>query len=99
MFRWNALFCRKQGLNHCDICRGGAFLTLLYVKGDALSFIERLKAGSIDGGMMNKYVRTVFLLEKTKALTVIKPLYSSISHSDNLLSEYLLRFQTSGRHF
>jgi hypothetical protein len=37
--------------------------------------------------MMNKYIRTVFLLYEAVALAVIKPLHDSISHSDNLLSK------------
>jgi hypothetical protein len=48
---------------------------------------------------MNKYIRTVFLLNKTVAFAVIKPLYTSISHCDNLLSNKFSWFQTSGCHF
>jgi hypothetical protein len=36
---------------------------------------------------MNKYIRTIFLLNKSIALATIKPLYDSISHSDTLLSK------------
>jgi hypothetical protein len=37
--------------------------------------------------MVNKYIRTVFLLYEAVALAVIKPLHDSISHGDNLLSK------------
>jgi hypothetical protein len=37
--------------------------------------------------MMNKYIRTVFLLNEAKTLAVIKPFYSSIRHNDILLSK------------
>jgi hypothetical protein len=37
--------------------------------------------------MMNKYIRTAFLSNEAKAFLVIKPLYCSIGHSDNLLSK------------
>ena len=32
--------------------------------------------------MMNKYIRTIFLLNETVAFAAIKPFYNSFSHSD-----------------
>jgi hypothetical protein len=35
--------------------------------------------------MMNKYIRTIFLLNKPKTFLVAKPFNNSISHGDTLL--------------
>jgi len=35
--------------------------------------------------MVNKYIITLFLLDKSKPFCVIEPLYNSFSHCDNLL--------------
>jgi hypothetical protein len=69
-------------LNYSDIYCSRAFFTLFYVKGNPIAFIKRLETGCIDSRMMNEYIRTVFLLDKTKTFSVIKPLHGSISHSD-----------------
>jgi len=74
-------------LSHSYIYCGRAFLTLLYVKGDSVAFLKRLETGSIDPSMVNKYIGTIFLFNKTVTFTVIKPLYSSTCHSDTLLSK------------
>lgn len=37
--------------------------------------------------MMDKNIRSIFLLDKSKTFLVAKPLYSSISHCDTLLSK------------
>jgi hypothetical protein len=36
---------------------------------------------------MNKYIRTIFLLDEAVALAAVKPFYYSISHGDILLSK------------
>jgi hypothetical protein len=36
--------------------------------------------------MMNKHIGTAFLLNEAVTLAIVKPLHSSISHSNNLLS-------------
>jgi hypothetical protein len=37
--------------------------------------------------MMNKYIRTVFLLNEAKTLAAVKPFYNSIRQNDILLSK------------
>jgi hypothetical protein len=37
--------------------------------------------------MMNKHIRTIFLLNEAIAFAAVKPFYNSISHSDALLSK------------
>ena len=60
--------------------------TLLDIKGDLVAFIKGFKASGIDRGMMNEYIRSIFLLDKTKTFLIVKPFYSSISHDTILLS-------------
>jgi hypothetical protein len=38
--------------------------------------------------MVHKHIRSVFLLNETETFSVIKPLYSSIYHTDILLPKY-----------
>jgi len=84
--RRNALFTQNIRLNHSDICCGRTFLSLLYVKGNSVTFIERFKTVCIDCRMMNKHIRSVFLLNESEPFMVIKPLNSSIGHDNILLS-------------
>jgi len=62
-------------------------LTLLYVKGNSITFVKSLKSGRIDSGMMNKHIRSIFLFNETVAFTAVKPFYNASSHSDTLLSK------------
>jgi len=86
--RKNALFTQKIRLNHSDICSGRAFLPLLYIKGNSIAFIEGFKTVCIDCRMMNKHIRSVFLLNESEPFMVAKPLNSSIGHDNILLSKY-----------
>jgi hypothetical protein len=48
---WNGgafIFCYTSGLHNGNIDGRRSFLTLLYVKGNAIAFIEGLETGSID---------------------------------------------------
>jgi len=63
-------------------------LALLDVEGHSITFIKRFETNSIDTGMMNKYIRTIFLFDESKSFSRIKPLYNSICHNDILLSKY-----------
>ena len=74
-------------LDHVDIYCGRAFFALLYVKGNLVAFSERLEAAPINARMMNKYVRTVFSLNKAVPLFVTEPLYDSICHNDTPFSK------------
>jgi hypothetical protein len=69
-----------------DIYCSGALIALLYIKGHPIAFAQAFKAGCVDTRVMNKYVRSVFLLDKTVAFTVIKPFYYTTGHDNILLS-------------
>jgi hypothetical protein len=75
----------KAELDNGYIDSSRSFLTLLNIKGNTIAFLEAFKAGCIDGGMMNKHIFAVFLLNKAKTFGIIKPFDNSISHSDTLL--------------
>ncbi len=62
------------------------FRTLLDVKGDAVAFAQALKTACVDCRMMDENIRSIFLHDKSKPFLIAKPLYSSILHSDFLLS-------------
>jgi hypothetical protein len=60
---------------------------LFYVKAHPVAVIKALEPGHVDGGMVNEYVATLFLLNKTESLFIAKPFYDSVCHSDILLSK------------
>ena len=74
-------------LDYSNIYSSRTFLALLYVKGYPVTLEKGLKTGRIDSRMMNKYISSIFILNKTVAFFFVKPFYSSISHSDALLSK------------
>src|SRR5210317_1956748 len=84
--RRNALFTQNIRLHQSDICSSKTFLSLLYVKGNSIAFIEGFKTVCIDCRMMNKHISSVFLLNESEPFMVIKPLNSSIGHDNILLS-------------
>ena len=59
---------------------------LLYVERNLVAFIQGLEPRCIDSCMMNKYIRTIFLLNEAVTFTVIEPFHNTLSHSDTLLS-------------
>jgi hypothetical protein len=77
----------KKLLNYCYICGGRPFLALLYIKCNPVTFIKGFKSGRIDTGVMNEYIRAIFLFDKPKSLLIAEPFHCSISHRDNLLSK------------
>jgi hypothetical protein len=60
----------------------GTFGSLFNFEGNLITFVERPESSRIDSGMMNENIRTIFLLDETITLTVIKPLYNAICHYD-----------------
>ena len=44
----DTLFILNRKLNHSDICSRRTFLSLLYVKGNFVAFIEGFKTGGVD---------------------------------------------------
>ena len=77
----------KTKLDYSNVRCCGTFLALLNVKGNPIAFIKGLESGCIDSLMMNKYIRSIFLLNEAVAFAAVKPFYNSISHNDILLSK------------
>jgi len=77
----------KSRLIHGHIGSRRTFLSLLDVKGHAITFAEGFKTGRINCTMMHKYIRSIFLLDESKTFVVIKPLNGSICHYIILLSK------------
>jgi hypothetical protein len=59
-----------------------AFWSFFDVKGNMVAFVKRPESRCLNAGMMDEHIRTVFLLDKTITLAVIKPLHNTICHSD-----------------
>jgi hypothetical protein len=51
-----------------------------------VALAEGFEAGCIDRGMVDENVRSIFLLDETESLLVVKPFYGTISHDVILLS-------------
>jgi hypothetical protein len=75
----------RNNLNYGYVYCGRTFGALLNVKRNPVALIKRFKPGRIDSRMMDKNIRTVFLLDKTIPLAAVKPFYYAISHCNNLL--------------
>ena len=73
---------KKLRLHYLNICSSRTFLPLFNIKGDLVSLVQGFEAFHQDRGMMDEYIRTVFLLDKAKTLLITEPFYSPISHSD-----------------
>jgi len=54
-------------------------VALLYFKAYLVTLIESLETVTANGGIVNKKIRTIFLLNKAKSLSIIKPLHNTIS--------------------
>jgi hypothetical protein len=72
-----------------DIDGAGTFGTVLDIKADFLACDKGLKAETavLDGGLVDEYVRTLFDGDKTVTFGIIEPLYRSMSHVADLLSQ------------
>jgi hypothetical protein len=57
-----------------------AFVALLDIKSDLVSFAQRAEATAINGCEVNKNVAMLLRLNKPKPLFVIEPLYSTFRH-------------------
>lgn len=86
----------KKELDHGYVCCRGALGPLLNIKGHSVAFIQRFKAACIDAGVMYKYIRPVFLLDKTVAFFAVKPFHISIRHRDTLLVKKILKVPNHG---
>jgi hypothetical protein len=70
----------KKSLDPLHIRRLGAFSAVRDVKAYPIAFGKRLEAISLNLRKVDKNVRTVVLLDKTKPFCVIEPLYCTFSH-------------------
>jgi hypothetical protein len=60
-------------------------VALFHLEGHLLAFCERLVTGHGDGRVVNEYVLTIFLLDKSIAFPGIKPLYNTVCQNVDLL--------------
>ena len=79
------LYCYELKLT--DVFGHRASITLFYVKAHTVTFSQGLESRHINGGVVNKYVLTVFLFNKAISLFFTKPLYCSFCQGANLLSK------------
>ena len=80
------MICWIKVLDYSDICRTGAFLSLLDVKRNLVTVIEGFESGCIDCRVVDEHISAVFMLDESKSFLVAKPFNSSISHVNILLS-------------
>jgi hypothetical protein len=69
-----------------DVDSGRSFWTLLNVESYPVAFAKAFETGCVDCRMMNKQIRSVFLLDEAEAFLVVKPFYDAIGHDNVLLS-------------
>jgi hypothetical protein len=87
LVRKDALLKFDPKLDDVYIDSRRAFLALLDVKRNTVTFIKRPETGRVDRCVMNEYVRSVFLLDEAEAFAGVKPFYDSICHAHTLLSK------------
>lgn len=71
---------RLQWLN---IRSAGSFIPLFNIETNSLPFVKSFEPGSIDGTVMHKYISALIVLDKTKPLFLVEPLYFSLCQSLN----------------
>ncbi len=76
----------NQSLLLDNILCSRSFGTVNNVESYLGTLFQGLEAFSLDCRMMYKYIRSAFLLNKTKTFRIIKPLYCSFSHLVLLLT-------------
>lgn len=68
-----------------NVDSAGTFLATFGFKRYLLSFRQGFETSGLDGGMMNEYViTTVRRTDKSKAFTIVKPLYCTCRHTGYL---------------
>ena len=66
----------------CD----GATVTLFHIEAHTFSFIKGFESVHVYRGEMDKYVRAVFLANKSISLLITEPFYNSLCQNTDLLS-------------
>jgi hypothetical protein len=84
-----------EGLLPLDVLGFESLVARDDFKGDLLTFVQRLEAGTDNGRVMYKDVLTGFLGDETKPLFIVEPLYFATSHTFLLIlsAETLLPLQ------
>jgi hypothetical protein len=67
---------------------------LFYLKADPVTFIKALESGHVDGGVVNKYIATLFLLNEAESFFLTEPIRDSFCRDDILPSDRFSCFQT-----
>ncbi len=67
-------------LSFHHICRLESLRTLDDIEFDLITLGQRLEAIALDCRKMHEYVFSAVLLDETKALGVVEPLHSTVSH-------------------
>ncbi len=90
--RWHLVDVRRVAgaaqrweLGFHDILGHGPSVALFHIKGHFLTFGEGLEPRHVYGGVVNKYVLTVFLLNKTISFLITEPLYDPFCQNADLL--------------
>jgi hypothetical protein len=74
------LYLSESKLDLLDVRRLGAFIALGHIEADAIAFAESFETRALDLRKMDKNVRTVILLDKSKTLSFVEPLYCTFCH-------------------
>jgi len=77
---------KRKELNAGHVHCGRAFFPLLNLKGDTVTFVQRLETAAINSREMNEHVRAVLLLNEAVPFLLVEPLDGPICHNVNLLS-------------
>ena len=78
-----SLFCFE--LEFLDVLGHRPPVALFHLEGHLLAFCERFVTRHVDRRVVNEYVLTIFLLDKSIAFPVIKPLYNTVCQNVDLL--------------
>lgn len=93
-------FYRVLMLHNCYVGSSRSFGSLNNLKGNPIAFVERPEPVCVNAGMMNKYIRSVFLLNKAVTLTAVEPFYDAVNHGQRtLLSKKFSCFIHKGCHY
>ena len=77
--------CLLTGLHCRDVSRCWAFLTLLDVEADFLTFIKRFVTIASDSGVVNEYVlAAIFRRDKAETLRRVEPLNCTSTQNNTL---------------
>ena len=79
------MFFLRKDLDRGYVFGLGSFLAIGDCELHLLAFGKRLKAVALDCTEVHKYIRALFLFDKTEALRIIEPLYGSCNFRNQSL--------------